>query len=125
MTVPFFDTRVSLRGGGTLLPINPILKSKSTNLKFSVSTDAFNINTAIIGLVKGPICIAAVYKVPWASRTNTEDLINNLDNLAKKMLCIFTGDFNLGLIDWLNPSATPCDSMHNSFQAFVDFNALD
>ena len=41
------------------------------------------------------------------------------------MPCIFTGDFNLGLIDWLYPSAIPCDSMHDSFQAFVDFNALD
>ena len=31
----------------------------------------------------------------------------------------------MDLIDRLNPSATPCDSMHDSFQAFVDFNALD
>ena len=71
------------------------------------------------------MCIAAVYRAPWASRIDTEDLINSLDNLARKMQCIFTGDFNLDLIVWLNPFATPCDLMHDSFQAFVDFNALD
>ena len=41
------------------------------------------------------------------------------------MPCIFTDDLNLGLFDWLNPSDTPCDSKHDSFQAFVDFSALD
>ena len=100
--VPFFDTYLSLRSGGTLLLINLVMRLKSTNLKRSVSTDALNISAVIIGPVKSPMSIAVVYRASLASRIDTEDLMNNFGIFARKMPFIFTGDFNLGLISWLN-----------------------
>ena len=59
--VLFFDTRVSLCGGGTLLLINPVLRLRSTNLKLSVSTNAFNISAVTIDPAKLSMSIAAAY----------------------------------------------------------------
>ena len=127
--IPFFSVRNAMLGGGTLLLINPEFKPRGAMACNEVTVNnAFNVCAALVGRQKTLFLIAAVYRAPWASVSDFNDLLKILDKLVHNNVgvpCVFVGDFNMPHIDWVNPTATVRDNVHDAFQAHVEFNDLD
>ena len=111
-----------MRGGGTLLLINPRLLPRGSAISKPISpSNAYNISAASVMLGDKKTFIIAVYRPPWGSHEDLKSLICDLNTLIRHSLpVVLVGDFNLPKINWFNRSLTPEDGLHNIFQDFTD-----
>ena len=124
--VPFFNSRVDSRGGGTLLLINLGLPAQPTIISSEFSAiNAYYINAATMSIGDNKIHVATVYRPPWTSIDDLTSLILDISRLIQPSVSFISfGDFNLPRINWFDTCKTPCDGLHNKFQTFVDQNCL-
>ena len=115
-----------MRGGGSMLLINPRLLPRKTIISRRISnSDAYNISAACVSLGDQKTFVIAAYRPPWASREDLKALIQDLSLLVRRSVpIILMGDFNLPRINWVDRSFTPEDGFHNVFQNFVEQSGL-
>ena len=82
--VPFFNSRVGSRGGGTLLLNNPGLPARLTIISSEFSaTNAYNISAATFSIVDNKIHGATVYRPQWSSIDDLTSLIRDISGLIQ------------------------------------------
>ena len=107
-------------GGEVLLLINPSLSPRASGATSDILiSDAFNVVAAVIGSSHEPTTIITVYRPPWASREDAENLIRLLEHIVcGSHSFIILGDFNLPHISWNSLQTASSDGIHDKFLAF-------
>ena len=95
--VAFSNIRPNYMGGGVLLLINPSLSPRASGATSDISiSDSFNVVAAVIGSSQEPTTIVTIYRPPWASREDADNLIRLLECIVRVSYSfIILGDFNL------------------------------
>ena len=102
-------------GSGVLLLINPSLSPRASDATSDVSiSDAFNALAAVIGSLQEPTTIITVYRPPWASKEDADNLIRLLESIVRgSHSFIILGDFNLLHISWDSLQTASSDGIHD------------
>jgi ribonuclease P/MRP protein subunit RPP40 len=123
----FADCRHDRRGGGVLVFVKKCRRpTKATFL--ADSSSSCNAVSVFFGVRSSPTVVTSVYRPPNASREDTKKIIDYLHSVkdtAYAKLWVVVGYFNLPHINWLRPSLTTKDNLHDVFQQATDSLLLD
>ena len=107
----YYCNRKVKRGGGTMIFVSSSIPSRQC-ANIVAANDSYNICAVSVGRCNSKTLIVVVYRAPWATVDDTENMCNQLEHIIiKHNKTVIVGDFNVPGAQW-SPGSTmisgPC-----------------
>ena len=96
----YYCNRKVKRGGGTMIFVSSSIPSRQC-ANIVAANDSYNICAVSVGRRNSKTLIVVVYRAPWATVDDTENMCNQLEHIIiKHNKTVIVGDFNVPGAQW-------------------------